>query len=135
MNAEELWNEFCENKKVNKEEHYEAWAFCGGGPAADELLALVLEGKKFGTASIYEDYLTEGDAIPGDREYSVILDSKGQAACVIRNFEVKVEPFERVSEYHGFSEGKEERNLIAWRRIHDNYWYPGNFINVHQKGR
>ena len=124
MKAEELWNEFCEKNNVSKEEKHEAWAFCGGGPVADELLSLVLEGKKFGTASIYEDYLLEGDDIPGEREYSIVLDSKGDAACVIRNFEVKVEPFYRVSEYHGYSEGEEERNLIAWRRIHDNYWKP-----------
>ncbi|MGN0505456.1 MAG: GNAT family N-acetyltransferase [Lachnospiraceae bacterium] len=130
MKAEELWNEFCEKKSVRKEEPYTAWAFCGGGPAADELLSLVLEGKKFGTASIYEDYLMEGEDIPGDREYSIVLDSKGNAACVIRNFEVKVEPFYRVSEYHGYSEGEEERNLTAWRRIHENYWKP-DFERLH----
>ena len=129
MKAEELWNEFCEKNRVSREEPHTAWAFCGGGPAADELLELVLEGKKFGTASIYEDYLREGEPLPGDREYSVVLDSKGEAACVVRNFEVKVEPFYRVSEYHGYSEGDGERNLTAWRRIHENYWRP-DFENL-----
>lgn len=124
MKPEELWEEYCAKKGVDINEEYEAWAFCGGGPMADELLELVLEGKKFGTASIYEEYLVEDEHIPGDREYSVVLNSKEEAACVIRNFEVKVEPFLRVSEYHGYSEGEEERNLEAWRRIHRDYWKP-----------
>lgn len=124
MTSEELWNEFCENTGTDRAQNYEAWAFCGGGAAADELLMLVLEGKKFGTASIYEAYPAEGEELPGEREYSVLLDARGEAACVIRNFDVRVEPFERVSEYHGYSEGEAERNLAAWRRIHENYWQP-----------
>ena len=49
MTAEELWKEFCEQKKIDHNTPYEAWAFCGGGPAADELAELVLERKKFMT--------------------------------------------------------------------------------------
>lgn len=63
MTSEELWNEFCENTGTDRAQNYEAWAFCGGGAAADELLMLVLEGKKFGTASIYEAYPEEGGAL------------------------------------------------------------------------
>lgn len=131
MKAEELWKKFCIEKNIDENTPYEAWGFCGGEDGCDELLELVLEGKKFGTASIYEDYLSEGDEIPGDREYSVLLNSKEEAIAVIRNFEVKVEPFYRVSEYHGYSEGEEERNLEAWRRIHDNYWQEDfNRLNI-----
>lgn len=132
MTAEELWKEYSEKYNVPQDTHFEAWAFCGGGEMADVLSKLVLEGKKFGTASIYEDYLAEGDQIPSDRLYNVILNSKGEAVCVARNFEVKVEPFLRVSDYHGYSEGEEERNLTAWRRIHTSYWQP-DLENLHLK--
>lgn len=55
MTSEELWNEYCERTGTDRAQNHEAWAFCGGGAATDELLRLVLDGKKFGTASIYED--------------------------------------------------------------------------------
>lgn len=47
-----------------------------------------------GTASIYEAYLAEGEEIPDEREYSVLMDARGEA----------------------------ERNHTAWRRIHESYW-------------
>ncbi len=122
--AEAFWAEFCKEKNVNPDASHSAWAFCDGGPAADELLQLVLEGKKFGTASLYEGYLAENEPLPGDREYSVLLNSWQEPVCVVRNFEVKTEPFLRVSEYHGFSEGEEDRNLASWREIHAAYWQP-----------
>lgn len=122
MKAETLWKKFCEEKNVDINEYYEAWAFCDGGPSSEALLKLVLSGKKFGTASLYEKEKGESIRIPGQREYSVILDSKGEAACVVRDFDVKVEPFLRVSDYHGYSEGEEDRNLSSFRCIHSEFW-------------
>lgn len=126
MNAEELWAEFCSVKKIDLDTPYEAWSFCGGCPMADELLRLVFEGKKFGTASMYEEYLEENEPLPQKDEYSVILNSREEACAVIRNFQVKTESFDRVSEFHGYSEGEEERNLEAWRRIQRQYWELGD---------
>lgn len=79
MTSEELWNEYCERTGTDRAQNHEAWAFCGGGAAADELLRLVLDGKKFGTASIYEAYLAEDEELPGERDYSVLLDARGEA--------------------------------------------------------
>jgi len=122
MEAEQLWQQFCKEKGIDENTYHQSWAFCGGGPAADELLELVLEGKKFGTASLYEDYLNTDDPIPKDDEYSVILNSKEEAVCIVRNYQVKIECFGDVSYFHGYSEGEEERNLEAWRRIHASFF-------------
>ncbi|MEE1251433.1 MAG: hypothetical protein UHU19_19720 [Lachnospiraceae bacterium] len=72
MTAEEMWQEFCQKKNIQNKT-YEAWAFCGGGPAADELAQLVLAGEKTATASAYDCYLAEGEALPKPGDYSVIL--------------------------------------------------------------
>lgn len=120
MTAEELWNRFCREDHLSLDTPYTAWAF--GGPDPDGLTALVLSGKKFATASLFEDYAAENEALPGDRDYSVLLDTRGNAVCVLRNYEVKVEPFSRVSEYHGYAEGEAGRDLASWRRIHEDFW-------------
>ena len=62
MKKEELWKGYLE--EGNRDEGCQAWAFCGGGKEADELLALVKEGKKRGTASSLISYEMEKEPIP-----------------------------------------------------------------------
>ena len=126
MTAEELWHEFCVSKGIAEDTPYEAWAFCGGGPAGDELAALVLKGIKFGTASALDDYIYEDDLdeLPKVGDYSVILLDNDEAVCVIRDYDVYTRPFGEVSHFHGYSEGEDDRTLAAWRRIHTEAFGP-----------
>ena len=73
MTSSELWTKYIESG--NRDEKHEAWAFCGGGKEADELLDLVKEGKKRGTASSLIAYKTENEEIPSVGDKSIILDS------------------------------------------------------------
>lgn len=126
MTAEELWHEFCTNQGIDERTPYDAWAFCGGGAFADELAKLVINGIKFGTASALDDYIYEGeeDQIPKIGDYSVILLDSSEAVCVIKTYDVYQKEFGKVSAFHGYSEGEEERTLEAWRRIHKNAFGP-----------
>jgi len=124
MTDEQLWKEFCIENNIDEDTEYDAWAFCGGGPFADSLGVLVLEGKKFGTASIYAEYLEEGEELPKVGNYSVLLDQFDNAYAVVKETDVSVQPFGRVSDYHGYSEGEGERDLASWRSIHEEYWKP-----------
>ncbi len=126
MTSEELWHEFCVSKGIAEDTPYEAWAFCGGGPAGDELAALVLKGIKFGTASALDDYIYEDalDELPKVGDYSVILLDNDEAVCVIRDYDVYTRPFGEVSHFHGYSEGEDDRTLAAWRRIHTEAFGP-----------
>ena len=126
MNAEKLWAEFCHAKNIDINTPYEAWAFCGGGPLGDELADLVIAGKKFGTASAYDEYILENalDEIPRIGDYSVILKDSGDAVCVIRNYEVYTRAFAEVSPFHAFSEGEGDCSLAYWRRVHTEFFEP-----------
>lgn len=90
MTAKELWHEFCVSKVIDENTPYTAWAFCGGGPMADELAALVLKGIKFGTASVLDEYIYEDalDELPKIGDYSVVLLDNDEAVCVIRDYDV-----------------------------------------------
>ncbi len=124
MNTEALWAEFCRNKNIDINTPYEAWAFCGGGEAADELADLVLKGIKFGTASAYDEYVADDapDEIPKIGDYSVILDSRGEALCVIRDYDVYVRTFRQVPPFHAYSEGEGDRSLAYWREVHTRFF-------------
>lgn len=113
MTAEEMW------KKSGIDGTYEAWCF-GGAP--DKLAELVLHGKKTATASAYPLYKADGEELPKVGEYSVILDSKDEAVCVIRTTKVYVETFENVSERHAALEGEGDLSLEYWRCVHREFF-------------
>jgi uncharacterized protein YhfF len=113
MTAEELWDE------SGLTGDYVAWAF-GGAP--DKLAGLVVSGVKTATCSSLALMRHEGEPIPRPGDYSVILDSAGEAVCVIRTTRAYVETFERVTGEHAFREGEGDRSLACWRQIHMEYF-------------
>ena len=64
MTGEEMWHLYCEKEKLDPSIPCDIWKFCGGGPAADELAELVLEGKKTATAGAMIAYEIEKEPIP-----------------------------------------------------------------------
>lgn len=37
MTVKQMWERFCNEYKININTPHDVWAFCGGGPFADEL--------------------------------------------------------------------------------------------------
>ena len=109
MTAEELW------RKSGLTAQYESWSF---GDAPDKLAALVKNGVKTATCSAYDLYQTEGEPIPKAGDYSVILDSKGEAICIVKTTKVYVTAFDQVSQEHAYKEGEGDRSLAYWRKVH-----------------
>lgn len=122
MTAGDLWKAYVDNG--NKDEKHESWAFCGGGKEADELLTLVKEGKKRGTASSLIAYSVENEPVPKVGDKSIILDSKNRAHLIIVTRKVTVTPFLQVHPYHGYLEGEGDRTLKFWREVHEIFFKP-----------
>ena len=112
MTSEELW------EKSGLSGTYEAWPF-GGAP--DKLAELVLQGIKTATCSAYDLYQIDNERIPQEGDYSVILNSKEEAVCIIRTLKVYVCEFCQVSEEHAFKEGEGDRSLEYWRKVHSDF--------------
>lgn len=100
----------------------DAWAFGATAAHADELLALVLDGTKTGTATAMQDVEADGESVPEVGQVSVILDGRDQPRAVIVTTAVEVVPFSAVSAEHAHSEGEGDRTLGAWREIHEGFW-------------
>lgn len=113
MTDKELWD------KSGISGMYEAWAF-GGAP--DKLARLVVSGIKTATCSALVLFELEDEPIPKPGDYSVILDSVGNAVCIIRTTRVYVVPFEDVSKDHAFKEGEGDRSLGYWRAVHEEFF-------------
>lgn len=116
MNAIEMWQSFQEENNIADSAKYDAWQF---GVEPDELARLVLEGTKTATASAYPLYEVDNEELPVVGEYSVILNSKDEAVCIIQVTKVFVVPFIEVDEHQAYQEGEGDRSLQYWRKIHE----------------
>lgn len=116
MTAQEMWNCFHLCEKISAD--WTAWAFAG----SDTLAELTLRGIKTATSSAYESYEAEGEKLPEAGEYSVILNSREEAVCIIRTEKVAICPFDEVSEDHAWKEGEGDRSLSYWREVHETFF-------------
>ncbi len=88
---------------------------------ADELLALVLEGKKTATCGPLFEYENEGVPVPRPGDRSVAMDSTGKPRCVIEVTEVTQKKFTEVDAAFAYDEGEGDRTLEDWRQIHEEF--------------
>jgi len=117
----EYWQRFKKNKEIAAS-FVDAWSFGDNHELADELLALVLAGKKTGTATLVIELEKEGLKIPEIGDYNIILNGKGTPAGIIRTTSVIIKPFNEVDEKFAYSEGEDDRTLESWRREHWKCW-------------
>lgn len=99
-----------------------AWSFGVDEEQADELLDLVLAGKKTATASARWDYEAEGEQLPTSGELSIILDGRGEPRALVRTVDVRLVPFAQVDEAHAYAEGEGDRSLAHWRAEHQRFF-------------
>ena len=122
MTSEELW------ERSGLSGTYEAWSF---GEAPEKLAELVLRGIKTATCSAYDLYQINNEPIPKKGDYSIILNSKEEAVCIVRTLKAYVTEFCRVSEEHAFKEGEGDQSLEYWRKVHENF-LTNELASVHR---
>ena len=118
MQALEMWENFLAEIGEDLGE-MDAWSF---GDDPDALAELVVSGEKTGTSSAYDLYFIDGEPLPSENTYSVILDSRGEARCVIKTTRVYVVPFDEVGEEHARREGEGDKSLGYWKNIHKRFF-------------
>lgn len=106
MNAEDM------SKK-----YFECFAFGNSPEMADELLALVLAGKKTATVSI----ILETDPVPSVGDLSLVLDGQGNPACVIKTVYLETVPFCDLTWDMVKLEGEDE-SFEQWKSGNIRYW-------------
>lgn len=115
VKAEIMWQDFLATRPDITQD-MDAWAF---GVEADTLADLVLKGIKTATASAYDLYELDKEALPQEGTYDVVLDSKDEAVCIIEITKVRLVPFSQVSAQHAYKEGEGDRSLAYWQKVHE----------------
>lgn len=132
MRSEVMWQDFCRRQGLVTDTPYEAFSFGGPGSAiSDPLAQLVLAGKKTATCSAKLLYEVEDEPLPEVGSYSVILDSRNQAQCVIQTTRVVTMPYEEVTEAWASKEGEGDLSLEYWRHAHWSF-FKAEFRLVNQ---
>jgi uncharacterized protein YhfF len=91
----------------------------GDGPAlADELLALILEGRK--TATCW----SQAEGIKGTQvgKYWVVEDGAGRPRALLQTTDLTERRFNEVEADFAWLEGEDDRSLAAWRAAHQAYF-------------
>ena|SRR6185312_1047355 len=96
----------------------ESFAF-GDSPAlADELLALVLEGRKRATCWAVAEGLKGAEI----GKLMVVLDGAGRPRAVLRTIELTRRRYDEVDAGFASDEGEGDRSLPYWRAAHQRYF-------------
>ncbi|KZL21241.1 ASCH domain protein [Pseudovibrio axinellae] len=103
-------------------EHLPSFAFGDSPDLADRLLELVLNGTKTASCGDLLSYEREGEPLPQPGDQYVVVDGKGQAACVIEMVTVDVRQFNEIDEVWAVLEGEGDLSLEFWQDAHREYF-------------
>jgi uncharacterized protein YhfF len=102
--------------------HLQRWAFGDSPELADELLALVLIGKKTATCAALWQYEEEAWPIPKPGDRWIVLDGAKAPRCVIETTEIKTQRFDQVDAQFAHDEGEGDQSYAYWREAHEDYF-------------
>lgn len=89
---------------------------------ANELIELVLLGKKTATCSSLWEKEAEGKPLPNVGDLWVELDGDGNPVCITETTEVTIRKYNEVDADFARAEGEGNLSLSYWREAHRNYF-------------
>lgn len=66
-------------------------------------------------------YLIDNEPLPKVGNYSIILNSKEEAVCIIKTIKVYVTEFKNVFKEHAFKKEEGDRSLTYRRKVHESF--------------
>jgi uncharacterized protein YhfF len=99
-------------------EDLETFSFGDSPKLADELLALVLSGRKRATCWAESQGLLSVEV----GKLMVVLDGQGTPKAILKTVELTKRRFNEVDEAFAFDEGEDDLSLEYWRAAHTQYF-------------
>ena len=122
MDVKTFWRTFLEETgRDGNTQYLECFHFDLNERSANELLALVLAGKKRATASSLYALAAEGCELPKQGSLSIVTDWDGNPRCVIETTDVTILPFREIT-FELCSREGEDDSLESWQRGHTRFF-------------
>ncbi|RIP37013.1 ASCH domain-containing protein [Staphylococcus gallinarum] len=101
----------------------EAWMFGDGSETmGDELAELVVRGKKRATCSAKCLHDIEGEDLPVEGQYNIILNGKNEPVCIIQFTQIRILPMNEVPEAFAVLEGEGDLSYKYWFDEHERFF-------------
>jgi len=123
--VEAYWQKFLSALPKNSPYHTKTYSKGGYGDSPelmDELIQLVLIGKKTATCGSLWEWEAENKALPTVGDVWVELDRSGNPVCITETVEVTIRKYNKVDADFARAEGEGDLSLSYWRQAHKNYF-------------
>jgi len=119
------WQKFLSTLSSDSPYHKKTYSEGGYGDSpelANELVQLVLEGKKTATCGSLWEWEAEGNPIPKVGDVWIELDGNDYPVCITETVEVTIRNYNEVDADFARNEGEGDLSLEYWRRAHKNFF-------------
>ena len=119
------WQKFLSTLPKDSPYHAKSYSEGGYGDSPElmnELIQLVLEGKKTATCGSLWEWDAEENPIPQVGDVWVELDGSGNPVCITETVEVTIRKYNEVDADFARAEGEGDQSLNYWREAHKNFF-------------
>ncbi|HVF25963.1 MAG TPA: ASCH domain-containing protein [Anaerolineales bacterium] len=123
--VEAYWQKFLSSLPKDSPYHTKIYSEGGYGDSTelmDELIQLVLNGKKTATCGSLWEWEAEDKPIPTVGDVWVELDGSGNPVCITETVEVTIRKYNEVDANFARAEGEGDLSLNYWRKAHRNFF-------------
>jgi uncharacterized protein YhfF len=123
--TEAYWQKFLSTLSSDSLYHTKAYSEGGYGDSPelmDELIQLVLSGKKTATCGSLWEWEAEDKPLPTVGDVWVELDGSGNPVCITETVEVTIRKYNEVDADFAREEGEGDLSLNYWREAHKNFF-------------
>ena len=123
--VEAYWQKFLASFPKDSFYHTKTYSEGGYGDSPElmnELIQLVLIGKKTATCGSLWEWEAEGKPLPKIGDVWVELDGNGNPVCITETVEVTIRKYNKVDAQFAHDEGEGDQSLNYWREAHKNFF-------------
>ena len=119
---QDFWQRFQTATATESAKPADIFRFGDSTAMSNELLDLVLCGRKTATCALARWYGAGLSPLPAAGDLSVILDGRDHPRCVIRTVAVDIRPVKEIDAKFAHDEGEGDLSLEWWRTAHLEFW-------------
>jgi uncharacterized protein YhfF len=122
---ETYWRKFLSTLPLDSPYQSKSYVAEGWGDSpemADELGALIAQGKKTATCASVWEWEVEGNPLPQAGLITIVLDGRGGPLCIIEAMEISIRKYSEVDADFAREEGEGDLSLQYWRELHKSFF-------------